>query len=77
MKITLITVLAGVTASSFASAIALAPNMMIERQACENSPTSRGCWGEYSIDTDWYSTVPNTGVTREVSYLLTDIAIFP
>ncbi|EHK98308.1 putative Laccase-2 [Glarea lozoyensis 74030] len=36
-----------------------------ERQACENSPTSRSCWGEYDIDTDFYTTFPNTGVIRE------------
>lgn len=37
------------------------------RQApCENTPTSRNCWGNYSIDTNYEETWPNTGVTREV-----------
>lgn len=34
---------------------------------CENSATTRNCWGEYDVDTDYYVTWPNTGVTREVS----------
>ena len=35
------------------------------RQAgCEHSATARGCWGEYSIDTDYYTVIPDTGVTR-------------
>lgn len=33
--------------------------------ACANSATSRGCWGNYSIDTNYYTTIPDTGVTRE------------
>jgi hypothetical protein len=35
--------------------------------ACENTATSRSCWGEYDIDTDYYNVIPDTGVTREVS----------
>ncbi|OJJ97695.1 multicopper oxidase [Aspergillus aculeatus ATCC 16872] len=35
-------------------------------QTCENTPTSRHCWGEYSIDTNYYTTVPTTGHTVEV-----------
>ncbi|TLD29233.1 hypothetical protein PspLS_04041 [Pyricularia sp. CBS 133598] len=35
------------------------------RQECENGPNSRQCWGKYSIDTDFYKVVPDTGVTRE------------
>lgn len=33
---------------------------------CQNSPTSRGCWGDYSIDTDYYNVFPRTGRTVEV-----------
>lgn len=33
---------------------------------CENSPTSRRCWGEYNITTDYSVVTPDTGVTREV-----------
>lgn len=35
------------------------------RQSCENTATSRSCWGNYSIDTNYYEEVPDTGVTRE------------
>jgi hypothetical protein len=33
---------------------------------CDNTATSRNCWGQYSVDTDYYETTPDTGVTREV-----------
>jgi len=33
--------------------------------AC-NTPTNRQCWGEYNINTNYYTTWPTTGVTREV-----------
>ncbi|KAI0470081.1 Cupredoxin [Xylariaceae sp. FL0804] len=35
------------------------------RDSCEHTPTSRDCWGNYSIDTDYYLETPDTGVTRE------------
>jgi hypothetical protein len=28
----------------------------IKRQSCDNTATSRDCWGDYSIDTNWYVT---------------------
>ena len=31
---------------------------------CENSPANRSCWGDYDITTNYYTTVPDTGVTR-------------
>lgn len=34
--------------------------------ACVNSPSTRSCWSEgFDISTDWYESVPDTGVTRE------------
>ncbi|KAF2271885.1 uncharacterized protein EI97DRAFT_497001 [Westerdykella ornata] len=40
---------------------------VVARAECENSPTSRQCWtGNFSIDTDFHHTWPDTGVT--VSY---------
>lgn len=32
---------------------------------CEHGPTSRGCWGNWSIDTNYYQDSPRTGVIRE------------
>ncbi|KAI6380858.1 hypothetical protein MCOR25_001527 [Pyricularia grisea] len=41
------------------------PNSLSPRADCENGPDSRNCWGQYSIDTDFYKVYPDTGVTRE------------
>ncbi|KAL3440209.1 Cupredoxin [Aspergillus insuetus] len=38
---------------------------VLAQSPCENTPTSRECWGQYNISTDWHSVVPETGVTRE------------
>ncbi|KUJ17361.1 laccase [Mollisia scopiformis] len=32
---------------------------------CTNSATDRSCWGDYDLSTNYYETVPDTGVTRE------------
>lgn len=40
-----------------------------KRAYCENTPTSRHCWGNFNIDTDVTYTWPNKGVTRFVSHL--------
>lgn len=44
-----------------------APEEVILRRnvSCENTATSRSCWGDYDIDTDYYEVIPDTGVTRE------------
>ncbi|KAF2675309.1 laccase 2 [Microthyrium microscopicum] len=34
-------------------------------KGCKHGPQSRGCWGNYSIDTNYYEDSPRTGVTRE------------
>ncbi|KAL2186175.1 hypothetical protein L209DRAFT_743540 [Thermothelomyces heterothallicus CBS 203.75] len=34
---------------------------MPRQAACENTPTSRNCWGDYNIDTNYYEVVPDTG----------------
>ena len=33
---------------------------------CVNRPSNRQCWGKFNIDTDYYQTTPDTGITREV-----------
>ncbi|KAK3938958.1 Cupredoxin [Diplogelasinospora grovesii] len=38
---------------------------LLPRQSCENSATSRSCWGNYSIDTNYYDETPDTGKTVE------------
>ncbi|CZR66851.1 probable Laccase-2 [Phialocephala subalpina] len=39
--------------------------------SCENTATSRDCWGNYSINTNYYDVTPDTGVIRE--YWLTAV----
>lgn len=36
------------------------------RASCDNTATSRDCWGDYSIDTNYYETTVTTGVTRGI-----------
>jgi hypothetical protein len=60
-----------VFAASLASALpsALVAEPVLAPRAstsCDNTATSRGCWGNYNINTSWYDVVPETGVTREV-----------
>ncbi|KAK3393243.1 Cupredoxin [Podospora didyma] len=39
-----------------------------KRGYCENTPTSRGCWGDFKIDDDVTHSWPNTGVTRRFNF---------
>ncbi|RDW63788.1 extracellular dihydrogeodin oxidase [Coleophoma cylindrospora] len=41
-------------------------SLLPPRQSCENTPTSRSCWGQYNTDTNYYTTIPDTGKTVEV-----------
>lgn len=34
-------------------------------KSCENTPTSRSCWGEFDTETNYYTTIPETGETVE------------
>lgn len=36
------------------------------RASCEHTANTRGCWGKYDIETDYYTTFPDTGKTVEV-----------
>jgi hypothetical protein len=64
--------LASTALHSLTSAIPLTSNTLPstlntrQNSSRENTATSRSCWGDYSIDTDWYTTVPSTGVTRGI-----------
>src|SRR2546423_13136425 len=33
---------------------------------CVNSPENRQCWEKFNIDTNYYETTPDTGVTRSM-----------
>ncbi|KAI9048532.1 hypothetical protein LZ554_007365 [Drepanopeziza brunnea f. sp. 'monogermtubi'] len=45
------------------------PRVSLDRnplaKRCVNSASDRTCWGDYDISTDYYTEVPDTGVTRE------------
>ncbi|PLB34160.1 multicopper oxidase-domain-containing protein [Aspergillus candidus] len=44
---------------------------------CENSPTSRRCWGKYNITTDYSVITPDTGVTREYWLAAQNLTLAP
>lgn len=48
------------------------------RAACSgNTATTRSEWCDYSIDTDYSTVVPDTGVTREYWLDLTEVTVAP
>ncbi|KAI1771423.1 multicopper oxidase [Hypoxylon cercidicola] len=60
-------------ASPYSSSSSLVP-----RAACAgNTPTTRNEWCDFSIDTDYSTVVPDTGVTREYWIELTDVIVAP
>lgn len=51
---------------------------LVPRAACSgNTADTRSTWCDYSIDTDYYTEVPDTGVTREYYLELTDVTVAP
>ncbi|KAH6682559.1 laccase precursor [Halenospora varia] len=78
MKNTFVTLLATFVGQSLASAIpsSLSPSLK-PRASCDNTATSRSCWGDYSTETDYYTVTPNTGVTREYWLTVDNVTITP
>lgn len=59
----------------FSSLVLAAPHAdLSERQtSCEfDSANSPECWGDYSLSTNWYEESPDTGVTREYWFEVTN-----
>ncbi|QSZ30281.1 hypothetical protein DSL72_004803 [Monilinia vaccinii-corymbosi] len=46
-------------------------------QTCRNTATTRSCWGEYSVSTNSYTTIPRTGVTREYWLVVQNTTLSP
>lgn len=47
-------------------------------EACSgNTASTRSEWCDYSIDTNYTTTAPDTGVTREYYFELTDVTVSP
>ncbi|KAL1889965.1 hypothetical protein Sste5346_008543 [Sporothrix stenoceras] len=44
---------------------------------CTNSADDRACWGDYDISTNYYDTSPDTGVTREFWWDITNTTAAP
>ncbi|KAI0113467.1 putative multicopper oxidase [Daldinia grandis] len=62
-----------VAASPFSSSMNLYP-----RAACSgNTASTRNEWCDYSIDTDYTSEMPDTGVTKEYWLDITDVTVSP
>lgn len=51
--------------------------IVLGTRQCGNTPRTRSTWCDYSIDTDYYSVVPDTGVTREYYLQITNAEIAP
>ncbi|KAI1407056.1 multicopper oxidase [Hypoxylon sp. FL1857] len=62
-----------------ASATPFSPSVnLYPRAACSgNTATTRNEWCDFSIDTDYTTVVPDTGVTREYWLELTDVTVAP
>ncbi|TDZ39180.1 Laccase-2 [Colletotrichum trifolii] len=76
--------LAGALAGSLASALpglssgSFPKANLFPRAACSgNTASTRTEWCDYSIDTDYATEVPDTGVTREYWLELTDVTVSP
>ncbi|KAK7710263.1 hypothetical protein SLS64_005847 [Diaporthe eres] len=51
---------------------------LLPRAACDgNTASTRSTWCDYDLSTDWYNTVPDTGVTREYWLELSDTTVSP
>ncbi|KAK3393518.1 lcc2, laccase [Podospora didyma] len=79
MKLSILSLLAAAVGSSTALSIPLhdLEAHLQPRQACENTPTSRRCWGDFNIDTDYYTVTPDTGETVEVWLSVQEVPCAP
>ncbi|KAM3553088.1 hypothetical protein ARSEF4850_007085 [Beauveria asiatica] len=73
--------LAAASASASASASACAAKRPVAADIGpidhQHGPHSRGCWGDYSINTNYYDQAPDTGVTREYWFNVENITMAP
>jgi FtsP/CotA-like multicopper oxidase with cupredoxin domain len=61
-----LTAIGSISSLSFVSASPRPWSLLHQRDSCTfNSSTNPQCWGDYSLDTNYYDEIPNTGVTRE------------
>ncbi|KAI0016827.1 multicopper oxidase [Xylariomycetidae sp. FL0641] len=72
-----LTALSGSAVGSSASSSLPSANLSPRATCAGNTPTTRDQWCDFSIDTDWYTESPDTGVTREYWWELTDVTVAP
>ncbi|KAK0625459.1 laccase 2 [Bombardia bombarda] len=67
MKLTLFSLVAAALGSQALSIPyhSLETSLQPRQSNCENGPDSRNCWGNFSIDTNYYDVTPDTGNTVE------------
>ncbi|PGH13136.1 hypothetical protein AJ79_03843 [Helicocarpus griseus UAMH5409] len=56
------------------------PSAVVENRqtpACENTPTSRDCWGDYNIATDFHHEWPDTGEIKEYWLSVQNLTLAP
>jgi hypothetical protein len=59
------------------AAVVAASVIAQEEPHCDHGPDTRRCWGNYSIDTNYYEVVPDTGVTREFWFVVENVTMAP
>ncbi|KGQ06259.1 Laccase-2 [Beauveria bassiana D1-5] len=71
--------LRSLVAALLLSAISASPTSnLYPRDACAgNTATTRSQWCNYSVDTDYTTQIPDTGVTREYWLEITDVVVSP
>ncbi|WYZ45663.1 hypothetical protein EsH8_VIII_000979 [Colletotrichum jinshuiense] len=70
--------LMGSLASALPSSASLPEPNLFPRAACSgNTASTRSEWCDYSIETDYWTEAPDTGVTREYWLELTDVTVAP
>jgi FtsP/CotA-like multicopper oxidase with cupredoxin domain len=63
--------------AAFPSTSVQVPGLLSRASCSGNTATTRTEWCDFSIDTDYTTEVPDTGVTREYWFELTDVTVAP
>lgn len=69
--------LLSLNSSTLASPALLKPQLLGRDVCAGNTATTRSQWCNYDIDTDADTTIPNTGVTREYWFDLSEVNVAP
>jgi len=64
------------TTGAHALAISEPEKVVAQNTSCENTATPRSCSEEDDINTDYYNFIPDTGVIRDLSFLIVFHSLF-